>query len=347
MLTVRARRGFTLIELLVVIAIIAILIGLLLPAVQKVRESAARLSCANNLKQIGLAAHDYHSAFGKLPPGYIGPDPNYHYVVSGAANGYILSAKNTGVLVFLLPYIEQDNIYKQLRTMTDPTYNGPWWGTNPDWTMAHTQIKILNCPSDPFPPGTQLTAGSGALMHTYSPSGNMGPGPYAYGAVLFYFGGYSALGKTNYVGVGGACWKDAVYSSPTDGPGANLNQYEGIFTNHSTTRLTDVKDGTSNTLMFGEGLGGGANGQRDFQWTWMGCGSLGTKFGLRPSSGWNFFSSKHTGGIVQFCFGDGSVQGLRPGGSDQRNPAGTSWYVLQGLSGRADGQVVDTSQLMN
>jgi prepilin-type N-terminal cleavage/methylation domain-containing protein len=137
-------RGFTLIELLVVIAIIAILIGLLLPAVQKVREAAARMSCSNNLKQIGVALHNYHSSYNHFPGAYV----NQNGQGTGALN------------YFLLPYIEQDNIYK-LGSMppnpnTNPQPDAYWGNFNSLQTPAANTIKTFLCPSDPTnsPPAT-------------------------------------------------------------------------------------------------------------------------------------------------------------------------------------------------
>jgi prepilin-type N-terminal cleavage/methylation domain-containing protein len=145
----RRSRGFTLIELLVVIAIIAILIGLLLPAVQKVREAAARMSCSNNLKQLGLAVHNYASSNqDKLPPAW----------------QYIPSTGSYGSLHFwLLPYIEQDNVFKA--------------AGNNSWNQNNTLIKTFNCPSDPttwnsYPQGGVNYAGNIMVFKPCQNGGN-------------------------------------------------------------------------------------------------------------------------------------------------------------------------------
>src|SRR5207247_10991908 len=141
-----------------------------LPGVQKVREAAARMSCRNNLKQIGLAAHNYQNVHGKLPPGYLGPMPWSNdlqgEIGSGAGGPHGQSA---GCLMYLLPYLEMDNIARQLTINLDPKVlsNTKWWSVNPDWTLAQAKIKTFQCPSDNVSDDT-LGTGVGIVFQTYN-----------------------------------------------------------------------------------------------------------------------------------------------------------------------------------
>src|SRR5437762_365477 len=129
------RRGFTLIELLVVIAIIAILIGLLLPAVQKVREAAARTSCSNKLKQLGLAVHNYQDSNGRLPPNGALPTPPQK------GNQFFITGYGWSWIARLLPFIEQDNLFRRGGIPNAQLLKAG--------TVCSAQIPTLLCPSDP------------------------------------------------------------------------------------------------------------------------------------------------------------------------------------------------------
>src|SRR3954454_25054776 len=177
LVTIARRRGFTLIELLVVIAIIAVLIGLLLPAVQKVREAAARMSCQNNLKQIALACHNFEGNNNFLPPGVnvpIGTSsgmvfPSNVLVTSGKVGQPPFPNQFGSWLMYVLPYVEQDNLQKQLNFFTREygNCNGPS-------SVGAQVVKIYVCPSDPMP----------SNVTTYTPGG-----------VTYYFGMNSYLGN--------------------------------------------------------------------------------------------------------------------------------------------------------
>jgi prepilin-type N-terminal cleavage/methylation domain-containing protein/prepilin-type processing-associated H-X9-DG protein len=341
----RQRPAFTLIELLVVIAIIAILIGLLLPAVQKVREAAARSSCTNNLKQLGLAAHNYEGSRGSLPPGYLGQTPPGTTTTAGF--------QWVGCLAILLPYLEQDAAFRQLGFVNDVNQTGPEWWTDPrpttapnNWAVAQTRFKILECPSDTVSEDVSDGVIMGQLINNAS-----------WQSIRFPASQSNVLGRTNYAGVAGAYGANATVGL---GNGRKASDYEGIFGNRTKLILSAIPDGTSNTLMFGEGLGGPGIGTRTFAWSWVGIGGVPTARGLAQNAVSQYdvnsfahirFSSRHASG-VNFCFGDGSVRSVKFGATadtssgSQSNPT-SDWNVYQSLAGTKDGSTLDTSGLTN
>ena len=293
-----ARRGFTLVELLVVIAIIGVLVALLLPAVQAARETARRMSCSNNMKQYGLAIHNFHDTFGYFPSGSIGgngpgmADEIPFWSSSGAGkNGF----QAIGLFPQILSYMEQDTIRDQLNPdLLDPTkLTGEWFFDATAWNVAKTKLKSTVCPS------AQLESldGVGVLLQLYDDSDSN-----QFGAQLLWTGSNGAmeLGRTNYVPVGGA------FGNVRDSNG--WSQYLGIFGNRTQHTFASILDGTSNTLMLGEALGGPRVGAHQLQVTlsWMGTGPLPGVYGLEARPSWYQYGSNHPG-VVQFCYGDASV----------------------------------------
>ncbi|MCE9566390.1 MAG: DUF1559 domain-containing protein [Planctomycetes bacterium] len=159
------RSGFTLIELLVVIAIIAVLIGLLLPAVQKVREAAARIKCANNLKQLGLGLHNYHDANSRFPVGQ----------KRAILGQYDQNAEQGTWAFWLLPYIEQGNLYGKC-DLTRGFYATSWAG-HPNAIFKDTRIDVYVCPSDPASGTKSIAVVTADSHYRGSYVGNNGIGP--------------------------------------------------------------------------------------------------------------------------------------------------------------------------
>jgi prepilin-type N-terminal cleavage/methylation domain-containing protein/prepilin-type processing-associated H-X9-DG protein len=219
----RSHPGFTLIELLVVIAIIAILIGLLLPAVQKIREAAARMKCTNNLKQIGLALHNYHDANNYFPPGYVDRNTNR---ISTPDNDL---GPGWGWASYLLPYLEQDNLYKQINFT-----QGVGVGVNT--AVSQQSLTIYQCPSDPYH----------QVFPVYDSNFTKPIATVAHG---------------NYVGCNGweECFNNAGGAgdgSGSDGLAGGLGQSgNGLFYRNSRSTFASVTDGLSNTIFVGERSG--------------------------------------------------------------------------------------------
>jgi len=316
-------KAFTLIELLVVIAIIAVLIALLLPAVQQAREAARRTQCKNNLKQLGLALHNYHDMANKLPSN------------TGSSPGLTWNA-GLGFLVHVLPYIDQAPLY----TSISPTQGSPCSAApspyNNCFPMVSTsnppyQVKVLTalrCPSDTSP---DLTSGNGVTNYCPSIGAESMGNP---NGCTLYPGNPYGLGN----------------STHSDDP--NPTQISGIFGRGGfSARFKDVTDGMSNTIFMGEvrpecsdHVGGGNGGWAGPNATWIATtapinyntcpGAPG--YGATPCNLMNEwrtdmgFKSRHAGG-ADFLMGDGTVRFLSEN---------IDYVTYQKLGGRNDGQPI-------
>jgi len=219
------RPGFTLIELLVVIAIIAVLIGLLLPAVQKVREAASRAKCQNNLKQIGIGLHAYHDAAGFLPPGGTNDAPPY---------GTGADSWGSSWMIYLLPFVEQANFYNQWQFN-----NNSGWGNGTDGALLNGfNVPVYRCPSTTLPQYSNQLTNSGA---TPGSNGTVMVPTYCgiAGALPSLVGTSDTRISQGATGTAGCCSGGIVAGNGT------------LFPN-SAVKLTGITDGTSNTIVVGE-----------------------------------------------------------------------------------------------
>jgi prepilin-type N-terminal cleavage/methylation domain-containing protein/prepilin-type processing-associated H-X9-DG protein len=307
----RLRRGFTLVELLVVIAIIAVLIGLLLPAVQQIRAAAARAQCGNNLKQIGLALQNYHTTYRCLPPG-----------VARYGSGQPSNA--TYWTYFILPYIEQDVIAQSIPLMQQPN-----WTQGNYAVAAQSEIITLRCPATTDELTYRTSSGGNifkrfAISYAAVTSGSLGNPVSLWGA-----------SETIYNADDGKYITPSGFNSWGTYQGTNWRR-DGAFYQNSAVRLLQVTSGTSNVVAVGERVrfitdpasypqanneyGTWAMGSNWSQHYMMGgLGTTGAPFNyncqLKGTCGnkneayttAGGFSSRHTGGVL-FVYLDGHVE---------------------------------------
>jgi len=269
------RTGFTLIELLVVIAIIAVLVSLLLPAVQQAREAARRSDCKNKMKQLGLALHNYLDTHGVFPPSTVAQGTcNSTRSVAGPANPVIVNGNG---LVLLLPFLDQGNIYQQLnfsRAFDDYRNPGsaPLAGGNATTNAAivNRPMAIFSCPSDPGIGSSTST--------TYNLPGGSPAHRTNYDFVVYYYGYYECN-----------TW---IKRTPTT---------RTMFEDNSFCKPRDVTDGMSNTAMMLETrkacCGNGANAS----WGGRGYTQIGLSLSYMPPNQTIRYSSSYSGGVKEFA----------------------------------------------
>lgn len=322
------RRGFTLVELLVVIAIIGVLVALLLPAVQAARESARRTQCVNNLKQQGIALHNFHDTFNRFPSAhqisktygtaYQREDP------PGGANGsYPYEGPFWSWMMHIAPYIEMKNLMDIAKMNTGTSASWPWWQklnggtTGPDLISA--QCKILQCPSSNIRGKNQWTDGTNTA------------------ALANYLG---VAGRNQFLEAGGQ---------------------DGILYVNAKVRMANITDGTSNTLIIGERP---PSSNQLYGWQWAGAGDspfFGTtdvvigvlerplvptatpdRFRqgtiVDPSDVHRYhFWSLHPGG-ANWALADGSVRFIGYGAAGPQATAGQQPSVIEAMATRNGGE---------
>ncbi len=319
---VSGRFAFTLVELLVVIAIIGVLVSLLLPAVQAAREAARRMQCTNNLKQIGLATHNFHDTYNVIPPAMLGTQ-NVQSLVDGNITGKDpFNHQLTGGLALILPFMEQSNVSNQFADYVSALNRYPatssesliWWNHGTTWAAAQTKLPMFACPSD-----TMFQDVPDAMWFAMDPTATT-----MYGWTLGPIEETRGLGTTNYLGVGG-------YLGKTNG---TYNAWAGVMLpRHSKVTMASITDGTSNTLLFGESTGnprqkvvGSINA-----YCWFGNFNMATAWGLAPqNANWWTFSSRHA--IVNFVLSDGSVRGVSKSITNGQ---------LRTFAGKADSEILN------
>lgn len=321
-------------ELLVVCAIIGLLIALLLPAVQASRESARRIQCQSNLKNLALAGLNFEAAYGRFPPGHLG---------SRVDQVQDLDERWVGHLVYLMPFLEQEPVYEifsQARELSEqrdwkstesrPERFRSWWldddldasDIDTCWDVAQTRLSALLCPGDNAYANTLATI---TVVHTWTQGNTL----YISSAGI-PISQSRFLGRTNYLGSAGRGGRTTL---------AHWNKGVGIFSNRSRTRIADVSDGASNTLLFGEALGRWQDAEvpsgREWSFAWT-APSLPTIFGLKESFDaehhrYYRFDSLHAGGGVNFAWADGAVTMLAREIDDR---------LFQAFGGMHDGKTV-------
>jgi prepilin-type processing-associated H-X9-DG protein len=359
-----------LIELLVVIAIIAVLVGLLLPAVQKVREAANRMSCQNNLKQIGLAIHNYENTFGYFPPDehdFKVADPNAIPAATSSGNATL----GFGVTVLILPYIEQNNVYSQFNTnlsIFDPVNLPAPFGTN---TAMSSVIKTYLCPSSPAPPSLNyyncLMGGPGWGLVTEDPT------PVAdFPAFIFGRIDYGPLpGSHGYVVQNFCPPSYYTYWQSLGGETGTITDWnEASGAGRGRRKIADVTDGLSNTMIFGEDAGRPVGYNHSHQSFSADCGQglgfIPTDGELNPVCGgggawfdpFSFFhlagaatdnSGARTGPCMINCTSDNELYSFHPGGVNCLFGDGSVHFVndtatptiVIGLITRGGGEIIN------